>query len=356
MEKLPIYALLILTITFFSLEGKAQYASTKVKSKHEAYKDSLKQAAAAAVEYNYVFPILGQKVYKKGFDIPYPVGIMGNFMWMQQEVLLNNLQLGLKSENYDIPLTNVDFIQFEDNVNTAYTVNVRPDLWVLPFLNVYGIFGYGNSNTEVNITSPVPLQTTVEQSISTAGFGLMSAYGIGPIWMSVDVNWTWNKPELLDRAVNVNVLGIRMGHTFTFKERPDRNIAIWAGGMRATMASVTVGEIKLIDALPPDVWERKDELVEGYWNWYNGLNPDNPIDRTKIEKADEVITPIVERIENADGDTIIRYGMDKQVKEKWNGVIGLQFQLNKTWMFRTEGGVVGDRKSVLASVNYRFLL
>ena len=35
-------------------------------TKHEAYKDSLKQ-----VEYNHIFPILGKGAYKKGFDIPY---------------------------------------------------------------------------------------------------------------------------------------------------------------------------------------------------------------------------------------------------------------------------------------------
>ena len=49
------------------------------------------------------------------------------------------------------------------------------------------------------------------------------------------------------------------------------------------------------------------------------------------------------------------YGMDKQTKQMWNGVIGMQFQLNKRFMFRTEGGIIGDRKSFLLSLNYRFL-
>ena len=66
---------LILTLTF--LIGNsicfAQYANTKVRSKHHAYTDSLKQ-----VEYNHTFPIWGQGAYKKGFDIPYPIGGMLN--------------------------------------------------------------------------------------------------------------------------------------------------------------------------------------------------------------------------------------------------------------------------------------
>jgi hypothetical protein len=343
--------ILVLILSVFATNViKAQYASTKLRSKHQIYTDSLKN-----VEYNHNFPILGQGAYKKGFDIPYPVGIMGNFMWMKQGVVLENMQLGLTTDNQDIPLTPIDFIEFGDNVNTSYTVNLRPDLWIFPFLNVYGIFGYGRSTTEVKITAPIQLTSIAEQNISTAGFGVMSAFGVGPVWVSVDANWTWNKPELLDKAVNVNVLGIRFGHTFTFKNKPDRNIAIWAGGMRAKMSSQTSGAIAMIDALPAETWDRRDEITDSYWEWYNGLDPNKPLDARKIEKADEVLTPIVDRIDAADGDAVVKYGMDKQVKEMWNGVFGLQFQYSKRWMFRTEAGLIGDRKSFLASVNYRFL-
>lgn len=37
---------------------------------------------------------------------------------------------------------------------------------------------------------------------------------IGPVWLSVDANWTWNKPELLDKPVRVNVMGVRLGHIY----------------------------------------------------------------------------------------------------------------------------------------------
>jgi len=338
--------LVIFSFALFSIETNAQYTSKKIKSKHQVYTDSLKQ-----VEYNYTFPILGQGAYSKGFDIPYPAGIMGNYMWIKQGILIDNLQLGLKTDNQDIPLTPVDFIDFGKNTNTSYSVNVRPDLWVLPFLNVYGIFGYGESHTEVNLVAPVELKSIVDQSIRTAGVGIMGAGGIGPVWFSVDANWTWNKPELLDKAVRVNVLGIRIGHTFTFKNKPQSNIALWAGTMSVKMNSDTKGEVKMIDALPPETWERRDEIVANYWDWYN--NEAGPGQKVI---ADQVLTPIVDRLEAADGDAIIRYGMDKQVKERWNGIIGMQYQLNKRWMIRSEGGIIGDRKSFLLSLNYRFLL
>ncbi len=343
-KKAAFLFLLALLIPIAALRG--QYVNTTVKTKNQAYTDSLKQ-----VEYNYTFPILGQGAYKKGFDIPYPAGIMGNYMWLKQNLVFENLQLGLKTDEVDIPLTDVDFVQFGENINTSYSINVRPDLWILPFLNVYGIFGYGESNTEVNVIAPINLLSIVDQSLRTAGFGVMGAGGVGPVWFSIDANWTWSKPDLLDKPVLVNVLGLRLGHTFKFKHKPESNIALWAGAMSMKMSSETSGEIKLIDAIPPEAWERKDEIVHNYYDWYN--NEATPVQKLA---ADQILTPIVEKIDNADGESIVRYAMDKQVEQKWNGTIGIQYQLNKRWMLRSEVGFIGNRKSILASLNYRFLL
>ncbi len=216
-----IYTLLLVSIFLFQANVSGQYVTKKVRSVHQLYTDSLKN-----VEYDYIFPILGQAAYKQGFDIPYPAGIMANFISIDQGIDITNMQLGFDGTNNDIPLTPIEFIDFGETRNTSYSYNIRPDLWILPFFNVYGLFGSGKSVTEVNLVAPVALKSVVEQKITTTGFGAMTAFGIGPVWVNVDANWTWNKPELLDKPVQVNVLGLRIGHTFTFKKRPERNIAI----------------------------------------------------------------------------------------------------------------------------------
>jgi len=331
---------LFISLVFSVLSVSAQFATRKVSKKEAAYTDSLKQ-----VNYDYIFPILGQKTYKAGFDIPYPIGAMVNYIWMDQGILINNMRLGLN----DSDLINVDnLIQFGDNSNKSYAVNFRPDIWVFPFLNVYGLFGAGRSETSVNLTAPIEMTSVVEQGITTAGVGLMGAFGVGPVWVSLDGNWTWNKPELLDKAVRVGVFGVRVGHTFVFDNHPERNIAIWGGGMRVRMESNTVGQIKVGDAIPvEDMNAKGQELVD----IYDALPP-----AEKLEPANILMNAIGERLLVADGEAIIKYGMDKQVLEDWNGVVGAQFQLNKRWMLRTEWGLIGDRKSALASLNYRFLL
>ncbi|MCF6356933.1 MAG: hypothetical protein L3J54_03925 [Draconibacterium sp.] len=346
MKNLKKTTFLLLFAFVLGLSANAQYSSRKLGKKQEAYIDSLK-----SIEYNYLFPIWGQKVYQKGFDIPYPAGGMVNYIWMKQGLVFENFQLGIKTDNVDLPLAPVDFIDFGTNTNTSYSVNFRPDIWIFPFLNVYGLFGYGASTTETNLTAPVAFQSIVTQGLSTTGFGVMGAFGLGPLWLSVDGNWTWTKPELLDDPVLVRVLGVRLGKTFAFKSNPERNVAFWVGGMRVKMRSETVGNIKMADAIPEETWARKDEIVADYNAWYDGLTP------IKKEIVDQTAIPtFMEKFDAADGSSIISYGMDKRPEQEWNVLFGAQYQFNKRWQVRTEAGLIGDRKSFLLSANYRFLL
>jgi len=167
--------------------------------------------------------------------------------------------------------------------------------------------------------------------------------------LSVDANWTWTKPELLEDPVLAKVLGVRLGKSFVFKNHPDRNIAVWVGGMRARMNSATVGSVRMADAIPQETWDRVDEVVDDYNTWYDGLDP---IKQGIVDNS--AFPAFIDALDSRDGSTIIDYGMDKRPVAEWNMVIGGQFQLNKSLMLRSEVGIIGDRKSFLASVNYRF--
>jgi len=354
------YIILVFIIAYFGYvnEINAQYTSKKSRKVHQVYVDSLKN-----VEYNYFFPILGQGAYSEGFDIPFPFGVMANYFWTDQGILVNNLQLGYKNaynddNSFDLrPVVDDEgneMLGFGDNSNTAYSYNVRPDLWVFPFLNVYGIFGYGKSHTDVNInrlgSKEFNLKSEIDQDITTTGVGILAAGGVGPVWISGDFNWTWNKPELTTNTTFVNVMGFRMGHVVKFKKRADKNISIWIGAMRVKMQSETLGEVSMRDALPQEVWDNKDQTVADYWDWYNN-------EATPGQKlvADKVLSPIINELDNRDGKSIVQYGIEKRAVQEWNMLLGAQYQFNKRWQLRFEAGIVGDRKSFLCSLNYRFL-
>jgi opacity protein-like surface antigen len=350
--------LTFITFLLFSINVFSQYTTKRVRDKYKEYTDSLKN-----VEYNYVFPILGQGAYKEGFDIPYPMGVMLNYFWLDQEILIDNLQLGYQNaynlnNSFDLrPIVDEngeELLGFGTNTNVSYSMNIRPDLWLFPFLNLYGIFGYGQSHTEVNInrlgSKAFDLKSVVDQGVRTSGFGFLLAGGIGPFWITSDINFTWNKPELLDKSTFVNVVGIRMGKAFVFKKHPERNIALWTGAMWIKMQSETIGAVKMKDALPQEVWDNKDKTVANYRDWYDN-------EATTVQKiiADKTLTPIIDELENRNGESVIEYGIDKQVAAKWNMLLGTQYQHNKHWQLRFEAGILGKRTSFLMSLNYRFL-
>jgi hypothetical protein len=341
---------------FITQNGYSQYASKAVRPVYKAYTDSIKN-----MDYNRVFPFWGSKAYKRGIDIPYPIGFMANYFWMNQGILIDNFQLGIDKipgDGFeDVPLTNLpdSILSFKDNRNVSWSFNVRPDIWVFPFIDLYGIFGYGRSTTTVKPYLPfledgnIPADP-VEQGITTYGVGALFAGGVGPVWLSLDANVTWNKPELLDKATMANVIGIRMGKLFKFNRRPQSNVSLWIGTMFVTMQSETKGAIKLGEVIPDIDWDRLGEIGNNYMNWFNGLPApvQDRISETGFHK-------IFSSISDFNKETTIMYGMDKQVKQHWNGLIGAQYQLNKTWQLRAEGGVIGDRKSFLLSLNYRLL-
>src|SRR5688572_32175957 len=83
----------------------AQMPRKNLSEKHKRYYDSLK-----SMDYDRVFPVFGSKVYKRGFDIPYPFGIMVNTFYIKQGIDISNINIGLRGPNEIIGPINLDNI------------------------------------------------------------------------------------------------------------------------------------------------------------------------------------------------------------------------------------------------------
>lgn len=305
---------------------------------------------SARPEYPFKFPILGNKAYEKGFNIPYPAGIMANYFWAKQDILIPEIAVGFSDGLLpEIPLTDITrLIEFEEISATAVSYNVRPDLWIFPFLNVYGIFGKAYAQTTVKLSYPFELNAEANLEGTSYGVGTTGAFGVGKYFMVFDGNWVWSNMSNFEEPVQSSVFSMRLGRAFKIGKNPESNIAFWAGGMRVRMGNTTAGKITLRDVLPPETWEKRDELVANYWAWYDSVDP------LKQQAADKIFTPIVNNIEQSEGEGTIQYKLEKKPKQEWNVIVGGQYQLNMRWQFRSEAGIIGNRKSFLASVNYRF--
>ncbi len=292
--------------------------------------------------YDQIFPIWGKKVVEKGFDLPYPYGANIIYFYMTQGIDMGNFGLSFG----DNPLNHAwsDVIKFKDTKTVVNTVNARFDLWLFPFLNVYGLLGKGWSSTTVHPTivlpdKEIPFTSKVDQSGIYYGFGLTGAVGIKKNWLSLDMNWTWTDLELLDEPVPARITGIRYGRTIKFKKQ--RKMAIWIGAMHQKFQTETRGTIFLKDALPGDVI---DDIVD---------IPNQPGFGDLPQWQQDMILKVIDGIQNKWEMAAINYGMDKAPESPWNMLIGVNYEHTKHWHFRVEAGVI-KRYSLLLNANYRF--
>ncbi len=296
-------------------------------------KDQVEQDSSSVV-YPYLFPIWGDAATERGYKLQLPHGIMSNNFYNVQDLLISDLQLSLD----DNALMPIDFVEFGKVNAKVITTNVRVDTWVLPFINVYGFGGYLSAQMEVNLTKPVPITTNTTNRGTYYGFGLMAAGKAGPLFITGDVNFAWTNLELLKKPTLARIMGLRVGHRFNVRNKPQQNIAVWIGLMNQHLGSNTVGSITVSNAL--DLSEDEIKEIE---DWYDGL-PEGP--------AKEIVGGILEDIANP-SDTKINYSIKKDLKSKWNGLVGAQWQINEHWQLRSEFGF-GSKQQTLVSLNYRF--
>lgn len=367
---------LILGFIFFLsfLSGYGQVFSNKeMGKKNESRIDSIKNS-----EYPYVLPILGKKAAKAGFDLPYSAGISAQYLWQKSDLIIDNLQIGFNNA----PMTNLDeVIRFEEVTSEASGYNIRPDIWILPFLNIYGILAASSPTTSVyfgiylpdengNRENVASFKTKAEFQAVTSGFGITPTIGVGGGWMAFDMNFTWSDIAELEEPAFAFVFGPRFGKSFKLG-KPERSISLWAGGFRLSLNTGTSGSLKLNDLFDLSEIEQKvdngiaavEQRQESVNTWWNGLTaPEqkNPVNIAKYESANRALDKagtffgnLDESLENTEESTV-QYSLDKRQKQMWNFIVGSQFQYNKHWMIRLEVGMLASRTQIIGGLQYRF--
>ncbi len=329
--------------------------------------------------YNSLLPIFGKKVRELGFDLPYSAGLSVNYLWQKSEINISNVKVGFNNS----PLYDVDeLLRFNSTTAESNGINIRPDIWILPFLNVYGILANAQSTTNVDVSIWIPrinaseeifsIQTNPDFNTTTAGFGITPTAGFFGGWIAFDMNFTWTDVDAQEKPVMAFVFDPRIGKTFNFA-KPQRNISFWVGAFRLKVNRDTRGNLPLSDVFPIEEWDQK--VVSGQERvgaaqveldeWWTSLSPieqKNPVNIVKLEGnqkkldlASTFLNAAENAIDTADNSTL-QYTLDKKQKSMWNFVVGSQFQLNKSWMIRAEYGHATGRDQVFCGLQYRFNL
>lgn len=371
-----IFGLLTLMVFFLTASLSAQvYSNKEVGKKNQVLADSLK-----TTEYPYSLPIWGKQATQKGFSLPYSAGVGINYMWQESDLIIDNLFVGFNNgPQYNLD----DIVRFNNAVATANGVNIRPDIWLFPFLNVYGIFskaktstaidaGFWLPNTDNEWSEIMTFSTKANFDVTTAGFGLTPTIGVGGGWFALDMNMTWSDVSALDKPAFAFIFGPRFGKTFNLKKK-DSNIAFWAGAFRLHLKSGTNGSLnfnELFDIPAEELQAKIDQgqvkvdqaqtQVDDWWAGLSTIDQNRPGNIARYEaynkvisKTDEVLG-LMEGALNDDNMASVQYSLEKRPKDMWNFLVGTQYQLNKHFMIRGEFGFLGSRQQFIGGLQYRF--
>jgi hypothetical protein len=285
-------------------------------------------------EYKYFFPILGDKAARRGIRFPLPFGLGINYAVIQQDINISDVAIAVNDSEY-VDLSKI--VKFERVRSNVIGLNARADLWVLPFLNIYGLGLYGiDADTDVTLSEPFAFNAGASQTSYGGGFGVTGAYGIAGFFLTLDANWTWNKVENLDSPVKTFLLTPRVGKRFRIG--PTVLVSAWVGAMRQQIESDTSGSMNLSDA----IGEPPDEFKEKVRGWYEELGP------VKQAAVEGIYNKLQER-----GDTIVHYKLDKELSDPWNMLIGAEADFSERVQLRMEVGFIG-RTQLILGASYRF--
>ena len=338
-----ILILVVLIISFLSssvLKGQ-NVSSKRIGLNEAAYVDSLKKTP-----YPWRMPILGDKVRKMGFDIPYPNGVMLNYIVGTQSVTLSDLAVGLDDDPDSFK--NVDGIaKFESIKPFVNVLNVRYDVWFLPFVNFYVLGGYMNSKTEVKLALPIQATFTALSRGPMVGWGMAAAAGVGPLFVSADYNMVWTFIEQLYEPSLARAFDIRVGHTFKFPKRPWTNFSILVGAQWLKLNPYSRGKADLSklfgDGSGGDNGSHQEDLTD----WYDELP----------QYQQETFREFYEALQgglSGEGDKYIYYTFNKKLYYPWSMTAGINYQINHRYILMAMYTFLGSRNQLVLSLNYRF--
>jgi hypothetical protein len=174
-------------------------------------------------------PLLREEATKRGIELPLPFGVGLVYYHLSRDIAISDVRVG---RNGAPPKSASDFAQLSARANVE-NVNLKLDVWLLPFVNLYLITGYiwNSSDTRIDLSLPpllpggpdrrrqVSVKTSMEGTVG--GLGMTVAGGYGPYFLTYDVNVAQADLGFDDRFKAV-VTSVRGGWNGRIGARPFR--------------------------------------------------------------------------------------------------------------------------------------
>ena len=238
-------------------------------------------------------PIWGKDMVQG--DFPPPFGISAVYFSQEQEYEVEKLTVGVPGFQ-NLP---TDLLQIDNEIDE---INAKFDVWLLPYLNVFGILGTLDGQTDVDFSALGPAVPFSRVSIDYDG----EVYGGG---------------------------------------------AVLAGGVNHFFGSLTL--IATTTSLSGDFESSADALVLtprfGLFNRYGSIYVGAMYQEVTEEHEGTIGLPLIPGLPPIP----VPFEVELVQKDDWNWVVGATAALGKSWTLQAEGGF-GDREHIDIELGFRF--
>ena len=331
-----------------STQAMIDQAATPVLMGSDAHTTTTSSAPVAATpeKESSILPIWGDEARARGYDLPLPFGVSVSHMNIRQNINVDSINFnGLGWDSYQLPSSLFD-IKVDKTRQKSKTDTLKLDMWLLPFMNVYGIVGHtkGSSLSKVSVNSDPSkypmgsmdwiiarvvkgmhdsgqlqdLDFKLKFKGTTYGAGTTFVGGYEDWFAMVDMNYTQTRFDILDGSIDAFTLSPRVGYRFTIP-------AIDALHMAPSKLNVWVGSMY-------------QDVQQEFKGSLSDLNmPSNLAGLMNI----------------ADPDGKGRFDVKQHLQSPWNVLVGAQYEITRNFNVLTEIGFA-ERNSFFVSGEYRF--
>ena len=277
------------------------------------------------------FPLFADKLGASADQLPnaYGIGMIG--YWQKQDLIVKDVTIQID----DGPVKELDFLEFEDPSVKTNVAQVRADLWVLPFLNVSVMGGMlaGDATLPLAIEGSKlaeyfgredlcdedgPAFEFCNRRLESLGSTQYTGwnFGIGAVlaggWrnfiIAVPANYVWSWVSILQQTVTAVTVSPRVGYRFNF------------------------GRFGVLTAYTGATYLKAD------------------IDVELSMKFDTTDSGVPELGDETELDVTVFQGN----KDRWNMLVGGNWEIRKWVSLHCEGGFLGSRTNVAGSLTFRF--
>ncbi|WP_261409019.1 hypothetical protein [Serratia quinivorans] len=297
-------------------------------------------ATHAPAQSDSTFPIWGDEARARGYSIPLPFGVNLSYMNIRQNIDVDSITFsGLKLGDHPIPsdLFNIDVGKTRQRSKSE---NLRLDMWVFPFLNIYGLVGHtrGSSLSQVSVDADPSKYTGIDRIIASAvhhlnqngdlqhidfaldfkgttwGTGFTLAGGYEKWFALVDTNYTRTEFDILDGKISAITVSPRVGYRFDMPAiSGPSHLSLWIGSMYQDVDQEFKGNISDLH-MPAE------------------------------------LQPLIDAVNK---DNAGRFDVKQHLSSPWNTLIGAQYELTQNFNVLAEVGF-NERNSFFLAGEYRF--